>query len=523
LEIVAAFTYPGLTRRLGRIGHQALPALLALLMMLAWPGQAAHGAAGERSLHIGVYAFPPGLGNPHSQTNLPAIFIWPAVLEPLTVMGADNELQPHLALDWEALDEFTWRFTLRRNVRFSNGEPFNAAAVVRTLEWLRTPQAATMMLAGETANLASATAIDEHTVEIRTHTPDAMLPRAMSVVRMVAPEYWQQVGPAGFARQPIGTGPFEVVRWGDTQVEMRAWSGSWRAPRIDRLVFSELPDAPSRVQGLQSGALDIALQLSPDDGPAVRAAGAQLIPRAAGSVLGLSFITTRPSPLSDPRVRRALNMAIDRERIVAELFHGTTHIATQHASRHAFGHHPDLTGYPYDPEGARRLLAEAGYPEGFTFTAQVVIGAGANDSAMYQQLAAELRLIGVHLELRIMPTQVLLRNIFTGDWVGHAFGMDFGSAPFLDGWRPFRMHSCLWSVPWFCDESLTPLIEQVRTSFDLDERRELLHRLLEAYHAAAPSLPVYEVVGYDAVAARVRNYRNVLGVINFDELEIVAD
>ncbi|MCC5869118.1 MAG: hypothetical protein JJU27_11430 [Gammaproteobacteria bacterium] len=495
-------------------------ALVAFLLCLA---QASAADARERTLRVAVYAFPPGMGNPHSQTNLPAIFIWPAVLEPLTVMGADGELQPKLAVAWQAIDEHTWHFELRQGVSFSNGEAFDADAVVSTLEWLRSPEARAMMVANETANVASVRALDAHTVEIRTHTPDSMFPRLMSVVRMVPPRYWRETGPAQFARRPIGTGPFAVEHWGDTRVEMRAWPGSWRPPRVERLVFLELPDAPSRVQGMQSGALDVAMQLSPDDGPAVRAAGAQLIPRPAGSILGLSFITTRPSPLTDRRVRLALNMAVDREQIVRELFHGTTEVATQHASRHAFGFHPGLSAYPYDPEGARRLLAQAGHPDGFTFAAQVVIGAGANDSAVYQQLAAELRKIGVTLELRIMPTQVLLRNIFTGDWTGHAFGMDYGAAPFLDGWRPFRMHSCLWSQPWYCDETLVPLIEEVRTTFDVERRRQLMRDLLEAYHEAVPSLPVYEVVGYDAVAARVRNYRNTFGVINFDEIELVED
>ncbi len=501
------------------IRHWFGPSIAALLWLLL----AAAAGAVERTLRVAVYAFPPGMGNPHSQTNLPAIFVWPAVLEPLTVMGADGELKAKLAVAWQATDELTWHFELRRGVTFSNGEAFDAAAVVSTLEWLRSPEARATMVANETANVAGVRALDSHTVEIRTHTPDAMFPRLMSVVRMVPPRYWAEVGPAGFARQPVGTGPFQVEHWGDTRVEMRAWPGSWRAPRVERLVFLELPDAPSRVQGIQSGALDVAIQLSPDDGAAVRAAGAQLIPRPSGSILGLSFITTRPSPLTDPRVRLALNMAVDRDQIVRELFHGTTEVATQHASRHAFGHHPGLSAYPYDPEAARELLAEAGYPDGFTFAAQVVVGAGANDSAVYQQLAAELRKIGVTLELRIMPTQVLLRNIFTGDWNGHAFGMDYGSAPFLDGWRPFRMHSCLWGHPWYCDETLVPLIEQVRSTFDMEQRRGLMRDLLEAYHTAVPSLPVYEVVGYDAVAARVRNYRNTFGVINFDEIELVTD
>lgn len=478
--------------------------------------------AGDRIIRMATYALPPGKGNPFSQTNLPAILVWPAVLEPLTVMGDSGEVQPWLATAWHAVDEFTWRFRLREGVYFSNGERFDAHAVVAVFDWLSSPAAATQMMAGEVRNISGVRAISSHEIEITTHTPDIMLPRALTVVRMVPPAYWYEVGPAAFSERPVGTGPFIVEEWSTLRVRMRAWPGSWQPPRVEGLEILELPDAPARIQGIQSRALDIALQLSPDDAPAVRVADAALHPAPAGSIIGLSFILTRPSPLSDVRVRRALNMAVDTHAIVRELFHGTTHVATQHASRHAFGYHPGLDGYPYDPDAARALLTEAGYPDGFHFVAQVVIGAGANDSAVYQQIAASLREIGVTLELRIMPTQLLLRNIFTGEWRSHAFGMDYGAAPFLDAWRPFRIHSCLWAQPWFCDESLTPLIESVRTTFDLERRREGMHTLLEAYHAAVPSIPVYEVMRYDAVSSRVQNFRNTFGVINFHELELAG-
>jgi peptide/nickel transport system substrate-binding protein len=370
------------------------------------------------------------------------------------------------------------------------------------------------------ANIRGARAVDSHLVEIRTAQPDAMLPQALSVLRIVPPRYWAATGPAEFARRPIGTGSFLVESWGSQRIVMRANPDAWRPPRVERLEFLELPDTPSRLQGMQSGALDIALRFSPDDAPALAAAGVGLVARPNGSVYGLSFITTRRSPLQDPRVRRALNMAVDRQLIVDSFFHNTTEIATQYISRHAFGYDPELEPYPYDPAAARALLREAGYPEGFSFTAEVVIGAIANDSLVFQQIAASLREIGVTMELRPIPTQLFLRNIFGGGWRGHAFGMDFGASPFLDGWRPFRMHSCLWPQPWFCDESLSPLIAAIRHEFDLDRRAELMKRLLAAYQAAAPALMVYEGRTYDGVAGHVRNYEHAFGVTNFHALEL---
>ncbi|TVS14231.1 MAG: hypothetical protein EA417_15440 [Gammaproteobacteria bacterium] len=220
-------------------------------------------------------------------------------------------------------------------------------------------------------------------------------------------------------------------------------------------------------------------------------------------------------------MRRALNLAVNRQQIVEHLLAGRTSVASQHASRHAFGHHPSLAAYPYDPEAARRLLADAGYPDGLRLTAEVAVGVGANDAAVYQQVAADLRQVGVELELLSIPMQVLVRRLFTGDWRGQAFGMGYDAAPHLDGWRPFRQHSCLWPRPWFCDPALTALVEDVRLSSELDSRSQAMYRLLEAYHEAMPSLPLYEVVAFDAVGPRVKNYRNVFGVINFAYLDLV--
>jgi peptide/nickel transport system substrate-binding protein len=496
-----------------------------LTALLAWLAAPAALLAGQPTpagrLDIAVYAFPPGLGNPHTQTNLPAIFLWPAILEPLTVIAEDGTVAPALGLSWQRVDELTWRFELRPGVRFSNGEAFDAQAAAATLEFLRSPAAAGMMVAGEVAHIARTRVHAPLVLDVITHGPDPLLPRSLAVVRMVPPQYWREVGPAGFARLPVGTGPFRVRSWGATRIELEAWQGSWRTPRVQALVFHELPEAPSRVQAIRAGAVDIAVQLGPDDEPALRAAGARLVSRPTGSVLGLSFLLTRPGPLQDLRVRRALNLAVDRRQIVLHLLGARTEVASQHASRHAFGHHPSLSPYAYDPEAARALLAEAGYPEGFRLTAEVAIGVGANDAAVYQQVAAELSRIGVELDLRSIPIQLLVSRLFTGDWRGEAFGMGYDAAPHLDGWRPFRQHSCLWVRPWFCDPALTGLVEAVSASGDLQARTEAMHRLLEAYHAAMPSLPLYEVVGFDAVGPRVRNYRNVFGVINFHELDLL--
>jgi peptide/nickel transport system substrate-binding protein len=475
-----------------------------------------------RTLRVAVYALPPGLGNPYTGTGMPSVLTWPAIFETLTLMGADGRLQPMLATAWGRRDPTTWRFELRRGVTFSDGEPFDAAAVAHALDYLATPEGKATPVGRDLAVIAAHRVLDDHAIEIVTREPVPLLPELVSSLRVVAPAQWRRLGPAGFAAAPVGTGPYLLERWQGAQVRLVRNPHAWRRPQLDRIEIVELPDAASRVQGIQSGRIDVAVQLGPDDEEPLRAAGAQLLARPAGGVLTLQFITERAgSPLRDVRVRQALNLATDREKIARVLFRGRTVAASQPAARQAFGYDPSLAPWPYDPAAARRLLAEAGHADGLALTAEVVIGAGANDALAYQSVAADLRLVGVTLTLRTIPTSVLMRNVFAGGWRGDAFGMDYGSLPTLDALRPFRLHSCLWPKPWYCDPEIVPLIKAARVELDEGRRLELTREVVRRSRDRASALFLYEIMSFDALAPRVRDYRNTFGVIDYAALDVV--
>ncbi|MCZ8132456.1 MAG: ABC transporter substrate-binding protein [Steroidobacteraceae bacterium] len=499
--------------------------LLALLVALpAGAAPASPAPAPERGFRIALYALPPGLGNPYTGTALPAALTWPALFETLTVLAPDGRLEPQLAVEWRRTDPVTWRFRLREGVRFSNGEPFDAAAAHATFEYLQTPKGRTEAAGRDVGTLIAATrVVGPHELEVRTKEPAPLLPELLSVLRMVAPRAWRELGPAGFAAAPVGTGPFKVVSWEATRVRLVRNPLAWRPPRLDALEIIELPDPASRVQALQSGRIDAAVQMNPDDAEPLASAGARLIVRPGGSVLTLQFNTERSQPLRDPRVRRALNLGADREKIARVLFRGQTVAASQATPRIAAGYDPTLRAYPYDPAEARRLLAEAGYADGLDLTAEVVVGSGANDALAYQSVAADLRRIGVNLTLRTIPAAVLIRNVFGGGWRGDMFGMDYGTTPTLDAMRPFRLHSCLWPKRWYCDESLVPLIRAARVELDEARRLELTREVLRRTHAAAPAIFLYEVVMFDALSPRVTGWRNAFHTIDYAALDLAAD
>ncbi len=184
------------------------------------------------------------------------------------------------------------------------------------------------------------------------------------------------------------------------------------------------------------------------------------------------------------------------------------------------GYNPDIPLYGYDPEKAKRLLAEAGYPDGFEFMAELVLGGSVAAGPIYQYLAQEFRKIGVDMEVRPLPVAQLIQKSVTGSWDGVAFGMEFNVKPSIDAMRPIRMHSCLRLVPWHCDEEVMPRILAVREEFDIEKRTRMLEELMVEFHERPLMLYLHETVGFDGLSARVRNYNPINRLINYSEIEL---
>ena len=477
-------------------------------------------ALAEKIVRIGVSSLPVAQGTPYTATNMPVSIPAAAIFDSLTVVNNQGELEPWLATSWHAEDELTWVISLRGDIEFSNGEPFDADAVIAALEYTRSPEGLRFAIARELSGVISARTRDPLTVELRTSEPDAMLPRSLAGLRIAAPGHFRKLGANAFRLDPVGTGPFKVVSWESGRVRMVANIDSWRPPKVDALELLLIPEQSARLQALQSGAIDVAIGLGPDDQEALAQVDARVHRELTARVLTLAFVTVRESPLTDPRVRLALNHAVNRQLIVDTVLAGATEPATQAAPNRAFGYDPGLTALPYDPDRARALLREAGYPDGFDMLATVTIGNAAADQQIYQPIAADLGRVGVDLELQRIPLGTLVRYFYEGNWPGLAFSMDYSTEPSLDALRPFLFHSCLWSEPFHCDEEVVPLIVAARHEFDLDKRRELVRRVLRHHHRAPPGILLWQLPRFDGLTARIQNYRTIPGGLMLHEIEL---
>lgn len=501
---------------LRRLKSTTLAAAASLLALGAF------GAADAQTLRVGTWDLPPSQGNPFGGRSVPSVFVWDAVFDPLVRIGEDGAPVPVLAESWEVVEPTRWRFNLREGISFSNGEPFNADAVVTTFEFLMTEAGRASSVGSELRNVVGVEKLDDFTVDIVTSGPDPVLPNKLGLVFIVEPGAWEALGPEGFAEAPVGTGSFTVASWGTGQAELAANTSSWRAPQIDGITILALPERPARLQALISGQIDVGFGFSPDNIRQMEANGIRVEASPAPQVMSFAFATTAhpDSPFNDVRVRRAANLAVDRELMAEVLLAGIGRGAGQAGTPAAFGYDPSIPPFPFDPEEARALLAEAGFPDGFDVSAHVVVGSFPADNEIYQQAVSDLAEVGIRVDLQQITFAEWLPHFLRNTWPGEMFGSSWNAAPYMDSIRPFTYQTCMKNPAHFCDEALTPYVDATFAEFDPAIREGLLHELHAKTNEVLPSLWLVEQVDVTGFSPRVQGLRYVNRSVFYENVTI---
>ncbi len=477
--------------------------------------------AEDTVVKVGLPVLTPGKGHPFQGLGLPTTLPLQPIFDALTTVDDKGQVQPWLALSWSSDDATTWTFELRDDVTFSNGEVFNAAAVVATLDHIQSPEGQTETVGSTLASMVSAIAVDEFAVKVTLGQPDPLFPLKASMWRIPAPAHFKALGIIPFSADPVGTGPFKVIEWTTNKVRFVAFEDSWRAPKVSGLELIHIPEQTARNQSLAVGAIDIAIGLGPNDAAEIERNGGTLHTRPQSNMTFLAFaLETYPdSPLKDARVRQALNYAINRTQIIEVLLGGFPKPISQLAAPSAPGYESSLMPYPYNPERAKELLGEAGYQDGFALT-MAGSALGSDDATVYQQIAADLAAINVDLSIQLAPVMQMTLMLFDGKMRGEVFT---NPARILDPLGDYRYRSCLGltgpNQPYFCDREILPVVEQARAAGSLDAMASALNKVLIHEHANPPGIFLWEGLDFDATAASVKSYKVGYDFIHFDAIE----
>jgi peptide/nickel transport system substrate-binding protein len=387
-------------------------ALLAATVLWISVGHAAE-------LRIGLAADVTSM-DPHFLNLQPNINIDWQVFDALTHVDENARLVPGLAVSWRAIGPTTWEFKLRRGVRFHDGTELTAEDVAYSIE--RTLEVPNGQMRPFTQRIASREIPDPYTIRLKTAVPYAMVPYDLNSVFIVSRRAAAGARPQDFdsGKAMIGTGPFRFVRFarGD-RVELARNERYWGGPPVwDKVVFRIVPSDPARLAGLLAGDLDLIEQIPTADLDRIRRNPMLATAQKVSWRTILFHLDQREpakgakNPFRDLRVRRALSMAINRQAIAERLMDGAALPASNLVSPPVFGYAQDLKPDAYDPEGAKRLLAEAGYPDGFATTLSAPNNRYVNDEQIAQAVAQMLARVGVRARVETMPMNVYLPRGF---------------------------------------------------------------------------------------------------------------
>jgi peptide/nickel transport system substrate-binding protein len=421
--------------------------------------------------------------------------------------AGSTAIEPALATSWEvASDGRSITFHLRHDVRFHDGTPMDADAVVFSFDRQRDvghPHHERDFAYWESTyrNIQRIEKLDEYTIRILIDRPYApfLANLAMFPASIVSPQAVRRWGSA-FARHPVGTGPFALVEWvpGD-RIVLRRNPDYWEGPpRLARLVYRAIAGDEERLAALESGAIDVAYELAPKDlGYVALHPDLQLLRMAANNVCYLAMNVTRP-PFDDLRVRQAVNHAINKALITRLLYQSLATPAQGPLPPILWGYEPDVPRYPYAPDRARDLL-EAARPRlarrprfYVTSTPRPYLPAPERVAAV---IARNLHDIGLDVELVVQAHQAHLTSIARGEhdlclsgWTGDNGDPDNFLYTLFDRDNTYGEHAA--NLSFYRSGEVHGLLASAQESSDLKQRERLYSRVQRLIAADAPCVPL---------------------------------
>ncbi len=487
------------------------------------------GTAAAQELRIGLASETTSM-DPHFHNLGPNNQVRRHIFESLITQDENMALIPALATEWEALDDTTWQFTLREGVSFHDGTPFTARDVIYTVCRIPHVENSPSSFRTYTAAIADMEAVDDHTLIIRTDEPYPLLPTELSTWGIISADLWgaeeltfdrEDCGGMGTLPQApdfdapetvVGTGPFRFASWqrGDRLVLERNDDYWGRVVDFERVVLRPITSSGPRVAALLAGDVDMIASPPVQDVDRIRNEGFEIVEALSNRVLFLAMDfqegsvpgirgTDGENPLRDARVREAISTAINREAIVERIHGGLAEPAGELLAPPMFGTSGRAVD-PYDPERARELLAEAGYPDGFQMTLAGMNDRYANDADTAQAMAQMLTVVGIQTDLDVMSNSQFWgrrnRNEFSIWFAGWGSATAEVSSPLVAlaaTQNPELGHGAS-NAGKHSNPELDELIIEAMTTIDVDTREELLVRAqqlaLETYAVIPVLYPV---------------------------------
>ena len=424
--------------------------------------------------------------------------------ESLAVLNEETGvIEPNLLETMELVDDVTVQIKIKEGIQFHNGEQLTAPGLAKTFELLKAsdPQKFTWSFR-QLNDYDSYEVIDDYTMEFKLKEPIDRWANLFANHQPLAPDHLEAVGLDGYIEDPVGTGPYKFSSWQrDSFISLERWEDyPGDKPVIEQVTFRHMPEAAVRIAALRSGELHVAAHIPPDQVPSLLQDGYDLFvgDSMQSMYVGLD-IWGRSEPLQDKRVRQAMLYAIDLEAMWNTIAGGYgTLLDCQIVAPGGFGYNPDVKRYPYDPDKARELLAEAGYPDGFTITGSATTGRYFRDRPFMDAVIAQWSQVGIEVEMEYPESSVWLQQLI--DQTLPAI-MNIGLNWYLNDNTSSMWTSAAENPP---DPAFIEMVEEKRRTVDTVEREQMVKDIaayacdnaqaiyaytIPALYALSPNLP----------------------------------
>ena len=408
------------------------------------------------------------------------------VWDTLTFLNDALQVEPHLAESWRLINNFTWEFTLRQGITFHNGELLNAEAVRFSIE-----RAQSMLRSLETftqdTHLERVDIVSDYVLRIITRQPVSNLPYHLTSLEILPPVYYSETGSDQLAVAPVGSGPYQVEQWAQGEaLVLEAVPTYWKgAPAWPRLTLQTVPQAQDRLAALRDGEAALVTDLPPIQAAEWDSPNSRLEAIESTQRMFIGIRIEEESPLADKRVRQALNYGVNVEQIVDDWLEG---YGERYGSWvNSPSNNLALAPWPYDPNLARALLAEAGYEEEFTttLTLHTPVGVYYQDVAIAKTIAQQLGEIGITVEVETLDWDAYVRELLSDD-TAPLFLLGLNSRG--DGLEDVRNLSSAFAFnpTGWQNESFEEALRQAAKTFNENARARLLNEAQSIAYDEAP-------------------------------------
>ena len=429
--------------------------------------------------------------DPHLGKETPAVQVNTQIFDTLvTVDPETNEVVPQIAESWEQTDDQTYVFKIREGIKFHDGSDLTAEDVKFSLDRARNSAAVSYIV----NFIEEVTVDDDHTVTVKTTAPYAPTLRNLAIpFAAIVPKAVVEADENAFIQNPVGSGPYKFVEWnhGD-HVTLKAFDDYYAGkPETENLIMKVIPETSQRTIALETGEVDLAYDLAVNDIPKVNSDDKLTVYEIPSLTCWYVSMNMNKKPFDNPKVREAMSMAIDRQTIIDTINAGSGQTADAIIAPAVFGYYS--TGVKeYNPTKAKELLAEAGYPNGFSTTLWV------NDNQsrieMCQAMQAMLLEVGVQCNLEVLEFGSFISRTTAGDHDLAYFGWTTSS-----GDADYSYYSLEHSTQqgaagnrsFLADPDVDKLIEEARSNTNEEERKELYKELAIKLDEINNNIPVY--------------------------------